>query len=223
MKHFVLEGRKCILSEQGNPKYTILFPVMSSELEAQSNSIVQFFEESMSYRLIAFEIRDWDMELTPWEMDMDARHFGKGAKETLAFVDRLTEYDKAASYCLMGYSLAGVFALYGCMNRQNICGAISASGSLWYRDFETYLSNHITGDKKIYLSLGEKEEKTGHKVMCSIGVKTQKVYEACKAAGCRTIFVTNPGGHFTEPAKRLYMGMKWILENRESTDLKDNQ
>lgn len=63
---------------------------------------------------------------------------------------------------LVGYSLAGLFALYTCYNCDVFDCVVSVSGPLWFSNFKEYVFNHSmkkTPDR-IYLSLGDTEAST---------------------------------------------------------------
>ena len=64
------------------------------------------------FRLIACRVHDWNTELSPWEAPavFGRQDFGSGAKDTLQAIIPLCE-DRTKSYCIGGYSLAGLFAL----------------------------------------------------------------------------------------------------------------
>lgn len=218
MEEFVLDERKCLIIERGKATVTFIVPQMSEHFTEQTENLGNYFLSYSDYRIVAFEIKNWDSELTPWSMELNGRNFGAEGKKTLDFLEKLIIILRLrfpeTSYYIAGYSLAGVFALYSTTQSQFISGAVSASGSLWYRDFVEFIVGNMPDYSKVYLSLGDKEEKTKHEIMKTIGAKTIEAYEGLKAKGVKCTLVMNPGGHFNEPDKRLFLGMKWILDNQ---------
>lgn len=74
----------------------------------------------------------------------------------------------------MGYSLAGLFALWAAYESDVFSGIICCSGSLWFPDWDHYVRNHVIQSKcSVYLSLGGKEEKAKNKVMAAVGDRTR--------------------------------------------------
>ena len=68
--------------------------------------------------------------------------------------------DKNKKYYLGGYSLAGLFSLWACCQSGKFAGIAAASPSVWFPGFLTYLEENEVKSPCIYLSLGDKEEKT---------------------------------------------------------------
>ena len=67
--------------------------------------------------------------------------------------------------CIMGASLGGIISIYGLIAYPETFGkVISISGSFWYKDMLSFLENTNMNlkDKKIFLSVGDNEDK--HKV-----------------------------------------------------------
>ena len=67
-------------------------------------------------RLVAAKVRDWNVDLSPWEAPavFGNEKFGSGAPDTLEELLELTGA-QGKTYYLGGYSLAGLFALCVCV------------------------------------------------------------------------------------------------------------
>ena len=80
------------------------------------------------------------MDLSPWQapavFGKDA--FGGGASDTLSAMLPLCE-DKAKTYYIGGYSLAGLFALWAAYQTDTFKGVAAVSPSVWFPDFENYV------------------------------------------------------------------------------------
>ena len=82
---------------------------------------------------------------------------------------------KDREHWLMGYSLAGLFALWAAYESDVFSGIVCCSGSLWFPDWDHYVRDHVIQSKcSVYLSLGGKEEKTKNKVMAAVGDRTRR-------------------------------------------------
>ena len=126
------------------------------------------------FLLIAFKIDNWNNNLSPWQAPavFGNEGFGQGANETLLKV--LSELnDSNKKYYIGGYSLAGLFALWASFNTNKFIGVASASPSIWFPKFIDYMKDNSIKTSKVYLSLGDKEEKTRNPLMvfCLIGWK----------------------------------------------------
>lgn len=110
---------------------------------------------------------------------------------------------------LAGYSLGGLFAIYGGLNSKHINRIVSVSGSLWYPNFRNYivslkLNNSITS---IYISLGDKEKKTRNSLMKEVESETLRIYEYLKSIYQNVYFEFNNGNHFFQKNERLAKGI----------------
>lgn len=216
MDEFVLDERKCIVISRGKPSVTFLIPQMSYEFEESITALASCFSGD-SFRIAAFEIKNWDCELTPWKMETTDRSFGDGADSTIEFTEKfiktIEEKYGETRFAIAGYSLAGVFSLYSGTIIEEIRGVVSASGSLWYKGIKEYVTDSMPSDKLVYLSLGDMEEHTKNEIMKTVGDNTRETFTVFCNKGIRCTLEMNPGGHFKEPAKRMYLGMKWISDN----------
>ena len=170
--------------------------------------------------LLAFPAEDWDRELTPWP----APGLGKGREtfggEGEVFLEKLlaaVEEAKAAlpapppAVGLLGYSLAGLFALWAGTRTEEFSLLASVSGSLWYDGWCEYLEAHPCRAGRVYLSLGDKEPKARNPRMGRVGACAERTEELLKAAGIETRFEWNPGGHFNDPEGRTEKAIRWLL------------
>jgi len=68
----------------------------------------------------------------------------------------------------------------------------------------------------VYLSLGDKEEKTRNPVMRTVGDNIRRQHELLQAdPSCeKCILEMNQGNHFKEPDIRTAKGFAWLLQNQ---------
>lgn len=167
-------------------------------------------------------VRDWNTELSPWNAlaVFGNENFGAGAADTLDYLlhTLLPELEERFSspkrrIFLCGYSLAGLFALWASFQTDVFAGVAGVSPSVWFPGWEEYSESHGIRCRDVYLSLGDREEKTRNPRLAAVGDAIRRQYAALSARGIGTILEWNPGNHFAEPEKRLARGIAW-LESR---------
>lgn len=191
------------LSEYGNKnsKLILIQPVDSHDLQLMESEIRAIRGQSdKDFRLIACKVDDWNRDLSPWKAPavFGNEDFGDGAGKTLKeIIDRCVP-DKDKTYCIGGYSLAGLFSLWAASQTDIFRGVAAASASLWFPDFYSYLKEHRIKSPNVYLSLGDKEEKTRNPVMATVGEKTVMTDTLLKEQGINCVFEWNKGNHFMD-------------------------
>ena len=114
-----IAGKDCVLYAQENAEYLLVQPVDEHD-RALLDSEVTYIADNTDQRLglAAFNIDDWNQELTPWEMPLlrGKGRFGSGASDTLDWMcrhllpyctERLGMAQGSVRCFLGGYSLAG--------------------------------------------------------------------------------------------------------------------
>ena len=169
---------------------------------------------SMDFELIAVKVDDWNKELSPWKVPaaFGNEDFGDGAAQTLEEVLRLCS-DKSKTYYIGGYSLSGLFALWSACQTDLFSGIAAASPSVWFPGFTDYIKEHKIKSQNVYLSLGNKEEKTRNPVMAKVGDSIREVYAWMKAEGVNCTLEWNQGGHFKETMARTARAFAWVMQN----------
>ena len=116
--------------------------------------------------------------------------------------------------CLLGgYSLAGLFALWAGYNTTVFDGVAAVSPSVWFPRWVDYATINTIGTQQVYLSLGDKEERTKNQVMAQVGKALRQTYSALNDQGVKTILEWNPGNHFYQPDVRIARGFAWLINN----------
>ena len=131
----------------------------------------------MEFQLIAVKVNNWNQDLSPWNAAavFGKEEFGNGAKNTLEVIKKLCA-DTNKYYCIGGYSMAGLFALWAASQTDCFAGIAAASPSIWFPGFLEYLKGQRIQSDCIYLSLGDKEEKTRNSVMAQVGNCIRQAY-----------------------------------------------
>ena len=216
--------KKCILYLNEDTEYILIQPVDENDISVLDNE-VKYIEENTdrNFSLVAFKIEDWNSELTPWEMPLlrGKGNFGDGATRTLEFIKNdlipaLSEYtnteNKEIKYILGGYSLAGLFSLWSGYQTDVFEGIAAVSPSVWYKKWIEYVEVEKPLSEKIYLSLGDTEEKTKHQILSKIGENIRKQYEILeKSENVKTVLEWNEGNHFQNPDIRTAKGFLWVM------------
>ena len=163
----------------GDPKVPVCLiqPVDDHDLEGIRNEYEKIRElTGMDFCLTAFKVNDWNKDLSPWVAPavFGIENFGDGASDTLKEILSLCT-DKDKKYYIGGYSLAGLFALWAIAQTDRFEGVAAASPSVWFPDFLEYIRERKPLCRKIYLSLGDKEEKTRNPVMATVGDKIREL------------------------------------------------
>ena len=217
-------GKKCILYLNENTEYILIQPVDENDISVLDNEVKHIEENTdRNFSLVAFKIEDWNSELTPWEMPLlrGKGNFGDGATRTLEFIKNnlipaVSEYinieNKEIKYILGGYSLAGLFSLWSGYQTDIFEGIAAVSPSVWYKRWIEYVAAGKPLSEKIYLSLGDTEEKTKHQILSKIGENIRKQYEILeKSENVKTVLEWNEGNHFQNPDIRTAKGFLWVM------------
>ena len=217
-------GKKCILYLNENTEYILIQPVDENDISVLDNEVKHIEENTdRNFSLVAFKIEDWNSELTPWEMPLlrGKGNFGDGATGTLEFIKNelipaLSEYtnteNKEIKYILGGYSLAGLFSLWSGYQTDVFEGIAAVSPSVWYKGWIEYVEAGKPLSEKIYLSLGDTEEKTKHQILSKIGDNIRKQHEILENSGnVKTVLEWNEGNHFKNPDIRTAKGFLWVM------------
>ena len=220
----VICGKKCILYLNENAEYILIQPVDENDISVLDNEVKHIGENiDRNFSLVAFKIEDWNSELTPWEMPLlrGKGNFGDGAVGTLEFIKNelipaLSEYtnteNKEIKYILGGYSLAGLFSLWSGYQTDIFEGIAAVSASVWYKKWIEYVEAEKPLSEKIYLSLGDTEEKTKHQILSKIGENIRKQHEILENSGnVKTVLEWNEGNHFKNPDIRTAKGFLWVM------------
>ena len=168
------------------------------------------------FRLVACQVDDWNRDLSPWEAPpvFGKEGFGGKAEKTLQDLKEsvLSQYGQADRKFIGGYSLAGLFALWAAYREDSFEGVAAASPSVWFPGFLSMAEKETLKAKRVYLSLGDKEEKTKNPVMATVGDSIRRLHQIYEDAdGVNSVLEWNEGNHFREPELRMAKGYAWVI------------
>ena len=199
----------------GNPDAPVVLIQMVDDhdlegLESEVREIRKLTETD--FYLIAIKVKNWNIDLSPWTAPpvFGREGFGAGAADTLAEVLKYT-WEENRTYYLGGYSLAGLFALWASYQTDVFKGVAAASPSLWFPGFSDFMRENKIHTGAVYLSLGDKEEKTRNPVMAAVGDRIREAYALLKEQGIHTNLEWNQGNHFRDADIRTAKAFAWLM------------
>ena len=233
---FSIGGRRCTVFPSNDARYLLIQPADEHDLGllGQEVSLISAAVDA-PFILAAFLVEDWERDLSPWDAPpvFGKKHFGHSAPETLSFVERdliptVTETCGAARtipVVLGGYSLAAFFSLWSVYQTSRFAAAAAASPSVWSPGWIDYAAQHTPKAAHIYLSLGDREEKTKDPVMSSVGDCIRRQYALLsggeKPVSC--VLEWNKGGHFRDPEIRCARAFSWCVDRLDGEEMRGDE
>ncbi|PJI09535.1 MULTISPECIES: alpha/beta hydrolase [Clostridium] len=216
--------------DSSNEKYSVVYINGEGNISEIMGKIEPYFHsECKTFITIGIEAQNWNSNYTPWpapaltkkteEFKGEANiYLHKLIYEIKPFIDE-NYRTKSEPYntALIGYSLAGLAALYA-LYKTSIFGRIgSISTSMWYDGWIEFMEENspLNKNAKVYISLGKAEEKSRNQRMAKVGDCTRKAFNILRdelQAQENLILQWNNGGHFTEIPKRFQSALIWLMK-----------
>lgn len=192
-----------------NSKFILIQFVDEHDLEVLESEYKMICDSvSVPFSLFAVKVQNWNDELSPWEAPavFGNQNFGGGADETLRYItDELIpkikndfHFRNEIKFIIGGYSLAALFALWCGYNTDIFYGVAAASPSVWFNGWIEYAKVNDFRAEKVYLSLGDKEEKTRNQTMAAVGDNIKMQTEIFKEKDVPCVLEWNEGNHFKD-------------------------
>ena len=200
----------------GNPEaaVTLIQPVDEHDLAGMETELAEIRKRmDRDFCLIALPVEHWNDDLSPWKAPavFGKEDFGGGAERTLQEVlKRCTDPEK--TYILGGYSLAGLFALWAAQQTDVFAAVAAASPSVWFPGFAETVKEHGLRTGAVYLSLGDREEKTRNPVMATVGDRIRQIHAWLEERGTASVLEWNAGNHFQEADVRTARAFAWAMQ-----------
>lgn len=208
----------------GNPEADTLLvqPVDDHDLQVIENEVsyIKELTGGGDFCLKAVKVKSWNRDLSPWPAPavFGNEDFGDGAADMLKFlVDEVIDGGDPGSASNVkrrfvgGYSLAGLFALWAGYQTDCFDGIAAASPSVWFPGFLTYMRQNNICTDAVYLSLGDKEERTKNPVMAQVGNAIREAEAIFKGSGKDCTLEWNKGNHFKDPDLRTAKAFAWLM------------
>lgn len=222
MYEFTIGGKSVSVFFSAEPDAPMIY------LNTYSNEGQQVFQAAQAvgcppFTLAVISNLYWNHDMAPWDNPAafkGGEPFTGGADDYLRLLveEILPRAEKnligaPAWRGIVGYSLAGLFALYAICQTDIFSRVGSISGSLWFPGLKEYILTHEPKPRPdcVYFSLGDKESKTRNRILKSVRQDTEEIYDFYRALGVDTVFKLNPGNHNDNGVKRTAAGIAWLL------------
>lgn len=176
---------------------------------------IKALSDNADFHLIAIKTDNWNDDLSPYKSPAVFGHqgFGDGADRTLGYIENeIINPLRGKKLYLGGYSLSGLFSLWSAFQTDAFLGIAGVSPSLWFPGFLDYALENRIKTKAIYLSLGDREEKTRNPVMAEVGNAIRSFRSYVEENNIKTVLEWNKGNHFQDSALRTAKGFAWLLQ-----------
>ncbi len=205
------------------PKFLLVQAVDDHDLEVLDSEADAIADEAGEpFVLAAFKVSDWNVDLSPWEAPavFGDQDFGAGAEATLAFVEdalipgvsaRLG-VSRQVPVVIGGYSLAGLFALWAGHRSRSFAAIAAASPSVWFPGWMDLTKSTCPSVRAVYLSLGDREEKTCNQLMAAVGDCIKEQERILRGRGIPVTLEWNKGNHFKHPDLRTARAFAWCMK-----------
>lgn len=197
----------------------LIQPVDEHDLEGMDREVARIREEAgEDFRLLTFRVQSWNHDLSPWRAPAvwGEEGFGDGAADTLREILKVCT-DRSKTYYIGGYSLAGLFALWAVYQTDAFAGAAAASPSVWFPGFTDWMKERRPECGAVYLSLGDREERTRNPVMATVGDQIRAAYALLQEQGVDCTLEWNRGNHFRDNDIRTAKAFAWLIRHRISS------
>lgn len=224
-KQVQIGNRTCHIYGTDRAEYLLLQMTDEHELQHMDNEVASIAQGAAHpFLFAAVPVESWNDGLSPWEAPAiwGRESFGGKAAHTLRF---LTErviptlkqqftLPKDVRIVLGGYSLAGLFALWASTQTDLFYGVAAASPSVWFPGWMEFEHQHPIQSQRIYLSLGDREERTKNVTMAAVGNNIRALHRELTERGRDCTLEWNSGGHFKEADLRTARTFCWAMEEQ---------
>ena len=214
--------RPCRIYGEVHAEYLLLQMTGEHELQSMDHEVMAIAQSSQNFLFAAVPVKSWNDELSPWKSPAvwGKESFGGNAAGTLRF---LTEQviptlkqqfalPRNVRIVLGGYSLAGLFALWASTQTALFSGVAAASPSVWFPGWMEFEQQHPIQAQRIYLSLGDREERTKNLTMAAVGDNIRALHRELVERGKNCTLEWNSGGHFKDADLRTARAFRWVME-----------
>ena len=215
-------NRPCRIYGEAHAEYLLLQMTGEHELQSMDHEVTVIAQSSWNFLFAAIPVESWNDALSPWEAPAvwGKQCFGGNAADTLRFLteqviptlEQRFHLPENVKIILGGYSLAGLFALWVSTQTDLFYGVAAASPSVWFPDWMEFEQQRPIQTQHIYLSLGDKEERTKNIVMAVVGDNIRTLHSQLIARGADCTLEWNSGGHFKDADLRTARAFQRVME-----------
>ena len=217
-----IRNRPCRIYGEPHAEYLLLQMTGEHELQSMDDEVAAIAQSNRKYLFAAIPVENWNDALSPWEAPAvwGKQGFGGNAGDTLRFLtergiptlEQRYPLPKNVKIILGGYSLAGLFALWASTQTDLFYGIAAASPSVWFPGWMEFEQQHPMQAQHVYLSLGDKEERTKNTVMAAVGDNIRALHSRLTARSTDCTLEWNSGGHFKDADLRTAKAFRWAME-----------
>ena len=218
----LIGNRPCHIYGEAHAEYLLFQMTDEHELQSMESEVIAIAQSAHRFLFAAIPVESWNDALSPWKSPAvwGKQGFGGKAGETLRFLtDQVIpslkqrfDLQENVKIILGGYSLAGLFALWASTQTDLFYGIAAASPSVWFPGWMEYEQQHPIQTQRVYLSLGDKEERTKNAVMAAVGDNIRTLHSRLVERGTDCILEWNSGGHFKDADLRTAKAFRWTME-----------
>ena len=217
-------NRPCRIYGEPHAEYLLLQMTGEHELQSMDNEVAAIAQSAHRFLFAAIPVESWNDALSPWKSPAvwGKQGFGGKAAETRRFLmeqvipilKQQLRLPENVKIILGGYSLAGLFALWASTQTDLFYGVAAASPSVWFPGWMEFEQQHLIQAQHIYLSLGNKEERTKNAVMAAVGDNIRTLHSRLAERSTDCTLEWNSGGHFKGADLRTAKAFRWVMEER---------
>ena len=218
----LIGNRPCRIYGEAHAEYLLLQMTGEHELQSMESEVTAIAQSAHHFLFAAIPVESWNDALSPWEAPAvwGKQGFGGKAGETLYFLTEQIIPSLKQQYplpenvkiILGGYSLAGLFALWASTQTKLFYGVAAASPSVWFPGWMEYEQQHPMQAQRVYLSLGDREERTRNAVMAVVGDNIRTLHSQLTECSIDCTLEWNSGGHFKDADMRTAKAFRWMME-----------
>ena len=215
-------NRPCRICGEAYAEYLLLQMTGEHELQSMDHEMAMIAQSSRNFLFAAIPVESWNDELSPWKAPAvwGKQGFGGKAADTLSFLTEQViptlkqrfHLPENVKIILGGYSLAGLFALWASTQTALFSDVAAASPSVWFPGWMEFEQQHPIQAQCIYLSLGDREERTKNLTMAAVGDNIRVLHSQLTARGADCTLEWNSGGHFKDADLRTAKAFRWMME-----------
>ena len=215
-------NRPCRIYSEPHAEYLLLQMTGEHELQSMDSEVATIAQSAHHFLFAAIPVESWNDALSPWKSPAvwGKQGFGGNAGDTLRF---LTErgiptlkqqfhLPENVKIILGGYSLAGLFALWASTQTKLFYGIAAALPSVWFLGWMEFEQRHPIQAQRVYLSLGDREERTRNAVMAVVGDNIRTLHSQLTECSIDCTLEWNSGGHFKDADLRTAKAFRWVME-----------
>ena len=213
----------CRIYGEANAEYLLLQMTGEHELQSMDYEVAAIAQSSRNFLFAALPVESWNDALSPWKAPAvwGKQGFGGKAGDTLRFLteqviptlEQRFHLPENVRIILGGYSLAGLFALWASTQTALFSGVAAASPSVWFPGWMEFEQQHPIQAQRIYLSLGDREERTKNLTMAAVGDNIRALHRELVERGKNCTLEWNNGGHFKDADLRTARAFRWAMED----------